>query len=350
MRLCEFRQDDNFFRARFELSLLPNSLVGQGPEGYGLLYPIWVVRIHEVAHGDQCRVPDALASGRYLIWRHQDEVCLQLYGRFIKGFSQLAEPLHTLKRKNAQFVWGEPQRSAFQQLKEALATPPVLQIPDFSSEFSLVCDASEIAISAVLQQGSGESLAPIAYSSRLLSPAEADTVFMRNSQVERFNRNLKVALAIYHHAQHTHRDDHLESLALAFNSAWHESTAATPASLFLGRDLNHPLGLRWELAELDLGKDARGLQQFWESALSNLKRARARVAERYNKGRRQAEFRVGDIVLLRLHPLSSRSQQRSAKLDLKWSVPLRIARFVSAVTVLLANPDTGVIIRRAHVS
>jgi hypothetical protein len=56
------------------------------------------------------------------------------------------------------------------------------------------------------------------------------------------------------------------------------------------------------------------------------------------------------LVLLRLHPLSSMSQQRSAKLDLKWSVPLKIARFVSPVTVLLANPDTGVIIRRENVS
>jgi hypothetical protein len=85
-------------------------------------------------------------------------------------------------------------------------------------------------------------------------------------------------------------------------------------------------------------------------ALSNLKRARARVAERYNVGRRQVDFRVGDLVMLRLHPLSSKSQQRSAKLDLKWSVPMRLARFVSPVTVQLANPDTGVIVRKAHVS
>jgi hypothetical protein len=84
--------------------------------------------------------------------------------------------------------------------------------------------------------------------------------------------------------------------------------------------------------------------------LSNLRKARARVADRYNEGRRQAEFRVGDLVLLRLHPLSSKSQQRSAKLNYKWSAPLRTARFVSPVTVLLANSDTGVITRKAHVS
>jgi hypothetical protein len=74
------------------------------------------------------------------------------------------------------------------------------------------------------------------------------------------------------------------------------------------------------------------------------------VAERYDSGRRQAEFRVGDLVLVRLHPQSSKSQQRSAKLDFKWSMPLVIVKYVFPVTVLLANPDTGVIIRKAHVS
>jgi hypothetical protein len=79
-------------------------------------------------------------------------------------------------------------------------------------------------------------------------------------------------------------------------------------------------------------------------------KARAKVAERYNLGRKQAAFCVGDLVMVRVHPLSSRSQRRSAKLDLNWSTPFTIARFVSPVTVLLANPATGVIIRKAHVS
>jgi hypothetical protein len=132
--------------------------------------------------------------------------------------------------------------------------------------------------------------------------------------------------------------------------AWHESTAATPASLFLGRELNHPLGLKWEFAELDMKREVKDLQKFWRIVLHNLQKARARVADRYNLGRRQVDFCVGDLVLLRVHSLSSKVKQRSAKLDLKWSTPMRIVKFVSPGTVLLANPDTGVIIRRAHVS
>jgi hypothetical protein len=94
------------------------------------------------------------------------------YGPFIYRFSQIVESLHALKRKNIRFVWGDVQQPAFQQLKEALATPLVLQISDFSKEFTLICDASDVAISAVLHQKSGEHLAPITYNSRLLSAVE----------------------------------------------------------------------------------------------------------------------------------------------------------------------------------
>jgi hypothetical protein len=104
------------------------------------------------------------------------------------------------------------------------------------------------------------------------------------------------------------------------------------------------------LHELELGQDQKGINEFWEAALANLRKARATVAERYDAGRRQAEFRVDDLVLVRLHPHSSKSLQRSAKLDFKWSAPLVIAKFVSPVTALLANPDTGVVIRKAHES
>jgi hypothetical protein len=176
------------------------------------------------------------------------------------------------------------------------------------------------------------------------SPHFTSPYYPQASQVERFNRNLKTALVIYRNSQHTHWDEHLSTLSIAFKSAWHESTAATPASLFLGRELNYPLGLKWNLSELERDLDLGSTKDFWERALTHLKKARAKVAERYNAGRRQAEFRVGDAVMVRLHPQSSKIQQRSAKLDYKWSTPLAIAKFVSPVTVVLANPHTRVLV------
>lgn len=591
------------------------------------------------------------------------------YGNFVKDFSRLAEPLHALKRKNARFVWGEPQRRSFEALKEAISTPPVLQVPDFEKEFVLVCDASDMAVSAVLNQRGEAGLAPIAFASRLLSaterkystyekeclavvwgcerfrvylehtpfilhtdnqalswllkqvrelgrigrwvlrlaafkftvvhvagkanvvadcltrqyerpasdqfsglvlqhlpaaflsirehqikdphcreiynqirsqdpavrnfrlsketivyspvgarrkrylvpsdlrsmvleyfhdsalgahlgvaktlfrisrvfywpgirsdvsnyvrgcqacqkakPAQStqvglhhsqvvsqpmerifmdfvgpmvrsrqgnvailvildgfskfvamypvrricsdavvkvlteryfpsfglphtivsdnatvfrsrrfhDTCFSwgikhvttspyypQASQVERFNRNLKAALTIYHHSQHPLWDEHLPMLTMAFNSAWHESTGTQPAVLFLGRELNHPLGLRWEFSELDFCQSPTQRRGYWEAALKNLKKARERVAKRYNALRKEATFRVGDLVMVRVHPQSSKLRRRSAKLELRWSEPLVVAKYLTEVTVELANPDTGVIVRKAHVS
>jgi hypothetical protein len=63
-----------------------------------------------------------------------------------------------------------------------------------------------------------------------------------------------------------------------------------------------------------------------------------------------AVFKVGDLVLVKLHPLSSKTLQRSAKIANKWSSPLIIAKFLTKVTVQLANPNTGVVVRKAHVS
>jgi hypothetical protein len=70
------------------------------------------------------------------------------YGRFIERFSVITEPLHELKHKNARLLWGKARQTAFEQLKDALSTP---HLPDFSREFTLVCDTSE-----VLRQKKGE--------------------------------------------------------------------------------------------------------------------------------------------------------------------------------------------------
>jgi hypothetical protein len=108
--------------------------------------------------------------------------------------------------------------------------------------------------------------------------------------------------------------------------------------------------LKWEFSELDLQQSPSDTKVFWERAFTNLKRARDRVARRYNALRSEAVFRVGDLVLVKLHPQSSKALKRSAKIENKWSNPLLIARFLTKVTVQLANPDIGVIVRKAHVS
>lgn len=93
------------------------------------------------------------------------------YRKFIPNFAQIAFPLNSLCRKNVQFIWTEECEKSFQNLKNALISPPVLQYPNLSenNEFLLQTDASGTAIGSVLCNNDGR---PVAYASRSLNKAE----------------------------------------------------------------------------------------------------------------------------------------------------------------------------------
>ena len=76
------------------------------------------------------------------------------YCRFIQNYRTIAAPLTTLLRK-AAFVWSPEATEAFETLKTALSTAPVLQLPNFDNTFVVDCDASGTGFGAVLHQGQG---------------------------------------------------------------------------------------------------------------------------------------------------------------------------------------------------
>ena len=74
------------------------------------------------------------------------------YRSFVKDFSKRARPLTELTRQDVAFRWGEEEESAFEDLKEALTTEPVLTLPDFTKPFILMTDGSSTGLGAVLGQ------------------------------------------------------------------------------------------------------------------------------------------------------------------------------------------------------
>ena len=104
--------------------------------------------------------------------------------------------------------------NAFEALKRALSEAPVLQIPDFAREFVLVTDASNLAISAVLNQRVGERLAPISFYSRLLSPAERNyTIYEKECLAVLFGCE-----KCRPYLEHTEFELHCDNLALCWLS------------------------------------------------------------------------------------------------------------------------------------
>lgn len=91
------------------------------------------------------------------------------YRRFIKDFSKIAKPLCSLLESNRKFIFDKQCMTAFQALKTALTTAPIMSTPDWNSPFELMCDASGHAVGAMLGQKNGKVLHPIYYASKTLN-------------------------------------------------------------------------------------------------------------------------------------------------------------------------------------
>jgi hypothetical protein len=94
------------------------------------------------------------------------------YRKFIKNCSSIASPLIKLTEKKAIFNWTENCEQSFQTLKNFLVSENVLALPDFSKEFVVEADASQIGVGAVLSQKIDRHYRPIAYFSKHLNKTE----------------------------------------------------------------------------------------------------------------------------------------------------------------------------------
>lgn len=91
--------------------------------------------------------------------------------RFCKRFGDLVAPLHEAtknKSTNEKLHLSYAARQAFQDLKQAMCSPPVLALPDFNEPFLVKTDASNFAVGGVLMQADRI----VAYTGRKMSSAE----------------------------------------------------------------------------------------------------------------------------------------------------------------------------------
>ncbi|KAK4381837.1 Retrovirus-related Pol polyprotein from transposon.6 [Sesamum angolense] len=96
------------------------------------------------------------------------------YRRFIKDFAKIAQPLSQLLQKDANFVFGGDCQEAFDELKRALTSAPIIQPPDWSTPFEIMCDASNYAVGAVLGQKIEKTHHVIYYASKTLDAAQCN--------------------------------------------------------------------------------------------------------------------------------------------------------------------------------
>jgi len=97
------------------------------------------------------------------------------YRRFIKDFSKIIAPLVNLTRKGKQFIWNTERQTAFDSLKAAFVSAPILAAFDWEKDILLETDASDYVSAGVLSQyGDDGQLRPVAYFSKKHSVTECN--------------------------------------------------------------------------------------------------------------------------------------------------------------------------------
>nr|GEX51221.1 reverse transcriptase domain-containing protein [Tanacetum cinerariifolium] len=95
------------------------------------------------------------------------------YRRFIQDFSKIARPMTRILEKDTPFFFSKECIGAFQALKKKLTEAPILVAPDWDLPFELMCDASDLALGAVLGQRKTKHFQPTHYASKTMTGAQA---------------------------------------------------------------------------------------------------------------------------------------------------------------------------------
>ncbi|KAH9296454.1 hypothetical protein KI387_040042, partial [Taxus chinensis] len=96
-------------------------------------------------------------------------------------FSELTKHITSMMKPQTCFKWDKEGKSAFEEIKKAIAKAPTLVSPDFNKDFIMYCYASEHTLFVVLAQKNDEGLeAPIAFMSCPLKNHE-----LKYSQLEK---------------------------------------------------------------------------------------------------------------------------------------------------------------------
>ena len=175
--------------------------------------------------------------------------------------------------------------------------------------------------------------------------------------VERVNRVVKPMISSFVRENHREWDAHLPKFRLAVNSAVHSSTKVSPAFLNFVREprmpentINHTTEVEIEPnSTVDWEERMKKLSALRDSVAKNFEEASNRLADYFNKNRRERIFKLGDRVWRKYHVLSSAAQGISAGLAHKYAGNYWIAKVLSPTVYMLANAS-GKIVAKASVA
>ncbi|UYV84530.1 K02A2.6-like, partial [Cordylochernes scorpioides] len=286
------------------------------------------------------------------------------YLRFIENFAEKAAPLHEVLKKEKKFTWNSDQQDAFDSLKKALMSEPVLAYFEEQLPTELHTDASGCGIGAVLVQINDGKERPVGYASRTLSKAEKNYsttereclaaiwpinkfrpyLFGRefyhpyhpqtNGLTERLNKTLANMIAMYVSFEQKDWDVILPYVRFAYNTAKQDTTGFTPFKLIRGREAETTVDTLFpnpheDLQEVYSQKIASRVEETRQLARLETLKAQEKDKARYDSKHEAMDYNVGDLVWIFI---PKRKVGFSEKLMKMYFGPYRVTRKLSDVT------------------
>jgi hypothetical protein len=164
---------------------------------------------------------------------------------------------------------------------------------------------------------------------------------------ERVNRNIRSILSSYLNEKHAKWDEFLPSTALALRTAVSDTMGFSPAMLNLGRELQLPFDRSLDDSSDDFSSRSNfqselvnKLQTVYEKAKVSMNKSHLSQSKYYDTKHKMISFKIGDLVLLKSHFLSSKIKRFNKKFADRWTGPFKVIEVLSSLTYRLDIPNS----------
>ena len=181
-----------------------------------------------------------------------------------------------------------------------------------------------------------------------IKPSVTPVYSPKGNYVERANKELKRMIATFIDGNHKDWDLHIKQFCLAQNAAPSSGIGCSPASLFLGREINLPAypvisQVHEQKLPIYAANLVSRLRRAIEKARANREAFAQARSDKINAKRTGFEFNVGDKVWVKTHFKSNEAGFFSAKLAPRFEGPFEVVQKISPLVYRLKDLSTGIV-------
>jgi len=174
----------------------------------------------------------------------------------------------------------------------------------------------------------------------------------QSNVTERYNQTIK-AMIVATIESCKDWDKYLFELGFALRTGHNQTMKFSPAYLNFGRELRTPFDNKLEIVLNDndeAGEMAQRMNYIWELAKSEQLHSQRDYMTQHNKGKFDADYKVGDLILRKSRVLSNAAKGITASLTNKFEGPFVVVGKKNDAILMISHPNKPETVSDVHVS